>query len=109
MAVAPEIWCPATSLHCSMSQGHPSNHITPLEAERSSSRSAEINQSFSPTTSPADIFDADAKFVAYSRRNFIFPQSFPSAAFDLDGNEHVPAILDIEVYHAVILQVSLKL
>ncbi|TVU01654.1 hypothetical protein EJB05_52885 [Eragrostis curvula] len=30
MAVAPEIWCPATSPHCSMSQGHPSNHITPL-------------------------------------------------------------------------------
>ncbi|TVT99658.1 hypothetical protein EJB05_54947, partial [Eragrostis curvula] len=58
----------------------------------------------SPTISPANISDASAKFVLHSRRNFIFPQSFSSAAFDLDGNDHVPAILDIEVYHAVVLQ-----
>ncbi|TVU18350.1 hypothetical protein EJB05_34440 [Eragrostis curvula] len=60
-------------------------------------------------TSPTTNLGFTAKFVLQSRRNPTFPQQSPSAAFDLDGNDHALAVLDVDMYHAVPLHVSVKL
>ncbi|TVU14410.1 hypothetical protein EJB05_37876, partial [Eragrostis curvula] len=61
----------------------------------------------SPSTAPAH--PEPRSSIQTGPRNPTFPQPSPSAAFDLDGNDHPPAILDVYAYHAGLLHLSVML